>query len=258
MEPILEADRVRAGYSDRDVLREVSWRVAPGELWAILGPNGAGKSTLVKAALGLVPLRSGTLCVQGRPIAEWHRDALARVAAWVPQNTEALTGFTGLELVLMGRSPHLGRWGLPSAADLVRAQGALQELGIEAFASRPVDRLSGGERRLLYFARALAQEPRLLLLDEPTAFLDLRHQVESLGCLRRRAQQGTAVVAILHDVNLAAAFADRVLLLKDGAVVACGETREILRADALEALYGVPITGALSGQQALFAPRSGR
>lgn len=255
MEPLLQVDAVRAGYRERDVLAGVTMSVAPGELCAILGPNGAGKSTLVRACLGMIPLRSGEVRVGGRALAEWPRPELARFAGWVPQNTETISGFTGLELVLMGRSPHLGRWGLPSKADVALAEAALEELGVAALASRPVDRLSGGERRLLFFARALVQEPKVLFLDEPTAFLDLRHQVDSLQCLRRRTQAGMAIVAILHDVNLAAAFADRVVMLKDGAVLASGPAAEVLQAQTLQQLYDVSIAQAAVGGQALFAPR---
>ncbi|MDQ3265330.1 MAG: ABC transporter ATP-binding protein [Myxococcota bacterium] len=255
MEPVLQLEEIRAGYRDREVLAGISLSVQRGELCAILGPNGAGKSTLVRACLGMMPLRGGTLRLDGKPLSDWPPEQLARFAAWVPQNTESIGGFTGLELVLMGRAPYLGRWGLPSRADVTRAEAALEELGILPLAHRPVDRLSGGERRLLFFARALVQEPRLLFLDEPTAFLDLHHQVQSLECLRRRVQGGMAVVAILHDVNLAAAFADRVLLLRDGAVLAAGITRQVLRAETLQQLYQVSIAEAAVGGQSLFAPR---
>jgi iron complex transport system ATP-binding protein len=174
----------------------------------------------------------------------------------VPQIFEPVFGFSGLEVVAMGRSPHLGLWGIPTQADIAQARAAMEELGIAPLAGRPANAMSGGEQRLLLLARAFVQEPRLLFLDEPTAFLDLRHQVEALRALKLRTRRGLAAVAVLHDVNLAAAFADRVLLLEQGRVLASGDAGEVLTAPMLERLYGVPmaeVTGV--GGQALFAPR---
>jgi iron complex transport system ATP-binding protein len=238
------------------VVSEVSFTVAPGELWIILGPNGAGKSTLLRGCLGLLPWDGGEVEVEGRPVAAYGRTALARLCAWVPQELDADAGFTGLELAVMGRSPHLSGWGVPQEADLALARAALSELGISHLAARGTQAMSGGERRLLSLARALVQAPRLLLLDEPTAFLDLRHQFEALACVRRRVDVGLSAVAVLHDVNLAASFADKVLLLRDGKVLAQGG-REVLSPDTLHALYDVPIAAAQTPEgQALFAPRA--
>jgi iron complex transport system ATP-binding protein len=250
------ARALTCGYGERAVLQGVDWDVGPGQLWAVLGPNGAGKSTLLKAGMGLLTPSGGSIHVFGQEASVWERPALARRMAWVPQRFDADGGFTALELVLMGRSPHLGLWGLPSHADVQCAEQALEELGAAHLASRRTSELSGGEQRLVWLARALAQAPELLLLDEPTAFLDLRHQVEALNRLRARAAQGLSVVAVLHDVNLAAAFADHALLLRDGRVLAAGSAAEVLSGEAVEALYGVPMSHvrADSGQR-LFAPR---
>jgi iron complex transport system ATP-binding protein len=253
---LLEAHELNAAFGQRAVLREVSLSVPAGQLWVVLGPNGAGKSTLLRTLLGLHPPAAGRIDVLGRPIDEWPRRELARVVAWVPQVFEPAFGFTGLEVVAMGRSPHLGWWGLPSGTDLARARASMEELGIAPLAARPATAMSGGEGRLLLLARAFVQEPRLLLLDEPTAFLDLRHQVETLRALRLRTARGLGAVAVLHDVNLAAAFADRVLLLREGRVLATGSPREVLTAAILERLYGVAMT-EVTGEhgQPLFAPR---
>ena len=256
MTALLQAEAVTARHGDRVVVRGVDLEVRPGELWVILGPNGAGKSTFLRTLLGLHPLHGGSVKILGRELGGWRRAELAREVAWVPQVFDPAFGFTGLELVTMGRAPHLGLWGLPSKSDVESAQAALAELGIAQLADRPAHALSGGEQRLLLLARAFVQSPRLLLLDEPTAFLDLRHQVEALRTLKARTAAGLAAVAVLHDVNLAAAYADRVLLLRDGAVLAAGPTLDILTGERLEALYDVPMTHLVGeGGQPVFAPR---
>ncbi len=253
---VLEVSTLVAGYRDRPVLRQVSLSVGRGELWAILGPNGAGKSTLLRTCLGLHPAQSGQILVLARPIAQWSRKELAQSIAWVPQGFDWAHGFTGLELVLMGRNPHLGIWGMPSRGDAARALALMRELHIQHLAERGIDSLSGGERRLLLLARALAQDPHLLLLDEPTAFLDLKHQVDVLMRIKTRVRQGLAAVAVVHDVNHAVAFADQVLLLKDGAVLSSGPPQAILSTEVLEQLYDLPITSAATRQgQRLFAPQ---
>lgn len=247
--------QLAAGYGERRVLEGVDLEVRPGELWAVLGPNGAGKSTLVRAAMGLLPALSGSVSVFGVDVRAIPRRELARRVAWVPQGSGAFPDFTALELALMGRGPHLSRWALASSADVAKARAALEELGIGQLAGRALGALSGGERQLVMLARALTQAPELLLLDEPTAFLDVRHQVETLALVRRRVEGGMAAVAVLHDVNLAAAFATRALLLSGGRVLASGEAREVLVPERLSALYGVPIaTATAAAGQRLFGP----
>jgi iron complex transport system ATP-binding protein len=253
---VLDVSALEAGYRDRPVLRDVSFSVGRGELWAILGPNGAGKSTLLRTCLGLNSVRSGQILVMSKSIELWSHRELAQRMAWVPQSFDGSAGFTGLELVLMGRNPHLGLWGLPTRADAARALSLMRELEIEHLAARPSDELSGGERRLLLLARALAQEPRLLLLDEPTAFLDIKHQADVLKRIKARVGEGLSAMAVVHDVNYATAFADKVLLLKDGRVLASGTPAAPLKASLLERLYGLPITSAEAANgHKLFAPR---
>jgi iron complex transport system ATP-binding protein len=237
------------------VVSEVSVAVAPGTLWAVLGPNGSGKSTLLRTVLGLLRPLAGEVRLFGALVAGWERRALARRVAWVPQAFDADAGFTGLELVLMGRAPHQGAWGLPGPKDFAVARAVLAELGIAHLAGRVVSRLSGGERRLLLVARALAQEPALLLLDEPTAFLDLQHQAQVLERLRARVGGGLAAMAVLHDPNLAAAFADQALLLRDGRVLGQGPSAELLDAERLGRLYGLGLAEATETGHRLFAPR---
>lgn len=255
---LLETQGLVAGYGTSPVLQGVDFSVRAGELWAVLGPNGTGKSTLLRAVLGVLPWMRGGVRLLGRERPEWEPRELARRVAWVPQLFEPAEGFSGLELVLMGRSPHLGLWGLTSERDAAQARAALEELGVAHLADRPSEAMSGGERRMLLLARGLVQEPALLLLDEPTAFLDVAHQVGALARVRARVAAGLGAVAVLHDVNLAAAFATHVLLLRDGRVLAQGPVDAVLERERLEALYGLPMEMALSLSGArLFAPRAG-
>jgi iron complex transport system ATP-binding protein len=248
---------VSAGYGARPVLHGVSLEVQEGQLWALLGPNGAGKSTVVKVALGLLPAQ-GEVSVCGMEPRTASRGQVAKQVAWVPQSpADEGAAFTGLELALMGRSPHLGAWGLPSAADHTRAQQALDALGVAALAQRPLTEASGGERRLVWLARALVQEPKLLLLDEPTAFLDVRHQVAVLKHVRQKVSEGLAALAVLHDVNQAAAWATHVALLKDGRVQAAGPAMEVLTAERLTALYEVPVEALAATGRTFFALTEG-
>lgn len=257
MDTLLDLQGLSAGYGPAPVLRDVSCSVRAGELWVVLGPNGTGKSTLLKSVLGAMPWTRGRIRLLERAREEWEARALARNVAWVPQGFEPAEGFSGLELVLMGRSPHLGLWGLTSASDEAVARAVLEELGVAYLAERSCEAMSGGERRMLLLARGLVQQPKLLLLDEPTAFLDVAHQVGALERVRARVDGGLGAVAVLHDVNLAAAFATHVLLLREGHVLARGPAPEVLQRERLEALYGVPMemASAPSGAR-LFAPRT--
>ena len=225
-----------------------------GSLTAILGPNGAGKSTLLRALAGLLPFQ-GEVLLSGVALASLQRRQVARSIAVVAQDPPADAPFTVLELVLMGRAPHLGRFALESERDLAVAEQAMRDADVLELADRPIDALSGGERRRAFLARALAQEPRALLLDEPTAFLDLGHQAKVLTHAAALARRGLCVLAVLHDPNLAVTFADRAALLKDGRLVACGEAREVLKGDALEALYGAKLlaTSGKNGEGPFFA-----
>jgi iron complex transport system ATP-binding protein len=253
---VLQTGALSVGHGGVAVVSEVGLTVNPGTLWAVLGPNGAGKSTLLRTVLGLLPAVRGDVTLFGVSLLRWERRALSRRVAWVPQAFEGDPGFTGLELVLMGRAPHLGSWGLPGPRDVGLAQEALAELEVEHLAHRTVSTLSGGERRLLLVARALVQEPELLLLDEPTAFLDLHHQVQVLERVRGRVRRGLAAVAVLHDPNLAGAFADAVLLLGGGRVLGQGAAAELLDAARLGRLYGLQLHEAVSpGGVRVFAPR---
>ncbi len=251
----LVLEGVSARHGDAQVLHGVSAAFRPGRLAVVLGPNGAGKSTLLRVCLGLHAVVAGQVRLGGRPLGAWGRAGLAREVAWVPQRPAAGQGFSAREWVLMGRAPHLGLLGLTGPSDAARADALLCEVGLPGVGDRPVEALSGGEQRLVLFARALAQQTRGVLLDEPTAFLDVRHQVALLERARRHARGGGWAVAVLHDVNLAAAWADDVLLLRDGRVLGQGSAAEVLTAEALGALYGVPVVEAQVDGQRLYAVR---
>ena len=244
----------RAGYHGTPVLEGIDLSVEPGEAWVVLGPNGAGKSTLVRLVMGLIAPSAGVVEVCGHPLPRTPPSELALDVAWVPQVTTDDSGFTGLEVALMGCAPRLGPWGLPSAADVSRAREALAEMDAATVSDRPLGELSGGERRRVWLARALVQRPKLLVLDEPTAFLDVRHQVETLRVVRRRVSEGLGVLAVLHDVNLVAHFATHVVLLKAGRVLSSGPVGEVLTAERLSALYDVQMGSPAAGET-LFVPR---
>jgi ABC-type cobalamin/Fe3+-siderophores transport system ATPase subunit len=236
------------------VLRRVSLEVNPGELLAIVGPNGAGKSTLLKLLGGTLEPWDGEVELLGRPLKSFDRRALARSLAIVGQENMVAFRFTVLEVVLMGRAPHLGAFSFEAPRDLEIAHAALERFELLRLARRHIQELSGGERKRVFLARALAQEPTVALLDEPTAFLDLRHVAEIFTRFRELcAERSMAVVATLHDLNAAALYADRVLLLKDGIAVGCGRPEEVLTAETLRRVYETdvyvgrnPATGAVA------------
>ncbi|MGD0074541.1 MAG: ABC transporter ATP-binding protein [Candidatus Binataceae bacterium] len=252
--PALVARDLVAGYGKRQVLNGVSLEVGAGEMMAVLGPNGAGKSTLLNLLGGALRPWRGSIEVLGRAIEDFDRRALARVMASVRQESGAAFPFTVLEVVLMGRAPHLGPLRFEGKQDLAIARAALERFGLIPLAGRFVQELSGGERRRVFIARALAQEPAIALLDEPTAFLDLKHIGEIFAMLKQlRAERRMAVIATFHDLNVAAQYADRVLLLKDGAAIGWGTPEEVLTAENLRRVYETevyvghnPATGAIT------------
>jgi len=238
---VLAASRVTAAYLDAPVLREVSLAVSSGELLALVGPNGSGKSTLVRVLSRVLRPQSGEVTLDGQPLYRLEGRAVARRLAVVGQEPAPGFGFTVLELVLMGRSPHLGRFGLERRRDLEIAAQALERVGAGDLAGRSVAATSGGERQRVMIARALAQEPELLILDEPTAHLDLNHQLEIMGLLCRLRDEGLGVLAVLHDLNLAASYCDRVALMHQGRVLAEGKPGEVITAEHVRRTYGMEV-----------------
>jgi iron complex transport system ATP-binding protein len=239
--PLVEVREVRFGYGGSPALDGVSFTARAGELVGLVGPNGAGKSTLVRLVAGLLAPARGSVRLAGLEPHAAPRRAVARVCALVPQEPQAPWPFTVREAVMMGRAPRQGLLAIPDRFDHGAVDGALQACDLLRLSGRRLDTLSGGERRRVFFARALAQEPRVLLLDEPTAFLDLAHQVAAMDMARVAARAGLCVVAVLHDLNLAAAACDRLVVLSRGRVVAEGSPGEVLTAERVREVWGVPV-----------------
>lgn len=226
------------GYPGRPVLRGVSLDARTGELVALAGPNGCGKTTLLRAITGLVPLAAGLILVGETDVRALSRRQLARLVAVVPQGHALPEGFTAFQAVLMGRTPLLGFLETEGPSHLEAARRAMAATGCDALAGRPVETLSGGERQRVLLARALAQEPRLLLLDESTAHLDLAHVIASFDLVRRLCDRtGLAVLAVVHDLSLAGAYADRVAIMREGRVVAEGTPETVITADLVARVY---------------------
>ena len=253
---MLTADRLSFAYRAGAplVVDDVSLAIAPGAMVGILGPNGSGKTTLLKMLSGTLTPSAGHIQFDRRPLSSWQRRDLARRIALVPQETHAPFDFTVLDIVLMGRFPHLGTFALEGPADLSIARQALACTGTSAFEERPFATLSGGEKQRVVIASALAQGPELLLLDEPTASLDLGHQLDVqllLAGLNR--DRGVTMVLSTHDLNLAAALCRHLILLRGGQVIAQGPTADVLTPATVRALYGVdadvqrhPVAGHLT------------
>jgi iron complex transport system ATP-binding protein len=239
---ILEAQHVTCAYNGRPVLENLCLEAHPGQVLALIGPNGVGKSTLLRAMARLLEPRRGKVLLSGRDV--WHstpRD-IARQLALAPQTSGTYYSVTVEQTVALGRAPHRG-WLLPlTAQDRAATQRAMEQAGLTALRDRLVTELSGGEQQRVVLARVLAQEPQVLLLDEPTSHLDLRYQAGILGLVHQLAHKdGLTVVVSLHDLNLAALYADRVALLGEGQLVAIGSPEEVLTPERLTQVYGVPI-----------------
>jgi iron complex transport system ATP-binding protein len=251
--PLVIAEGVSYSQGGHAILRDVHLSVAPGELVGLIGPNGAGKTTLLKVIGGLWSGASGSIRLLDRPLARYSARDVARVIAQVPQITALDFPFSVKQVVLMGRNPHLSRFELETERDRRIAQQAMQRTQTLDLADRLIGTLSGGERQRVLIARALTQEPRLLLLDEPTANLDIQHQIGILELVQGLIREdGLGAVAAVHDLELAARFCDRLVLMDQGAVLAEGTPESVLSPEILRKAYAVetrvyadPVTGHL-------------
>jgi iron complex transport system ATP-binding protein len=251
----IEARGIRAGYRDREVLHAVDLVADLGEIVALVGPNGAGKSTLLRVLAGLLRPSSGAVAIDGAPIERLSRNAIARRIAVVPQVFETLFPFTVREVVTLGRTSRVGLLGVLDADDARAVERAIDDLALRDLAGRRIDRLSGGERQRTVLAMALAQESDVLLLDEPTAHLDPAHQRATLEHTARIARErGLAVVAVLHDLNLASALASRVAVMRDGLIVRDGDPRDVLTPALVADVFGAGLSVVMHGGRPYVLP----
>ncbi len=235
----LSAEDVSFAVGMAQLLKAVSLEVRPGTLLGLIGPNGAGKSTLLKCISQLLSPATGQVSLDGKDLRGRPPQEIARHIALLPQSTTLNFAFTCLEVVLMGRNPHLGRFQAEGARDHAIAQESMTDTGSEEFVTRLITEVSAGERQRVLLARALTQQPRLLLLDEPTAGLDVQHQLQVFTLIRDLVSQGLTAIAVVHDLNLAARFCDRLVLLDSGAVRARGRVSNVLTPGNLADVFNV-------------------
>jgi iron complex transport system ATP-binding protein len=254
---LLRLDAVHYGVDKREILHGISLAVTSGELIAIIGPNGAGKSTLLHVMAGVLAATHGRVSLDGQPLAQLPRRAVARHIALLPQQTRIDFGFAVREVVQMGRYPHRGRLKLPSPDDTLAVQQAMAITETLPLAERLITEVSGGERQLVLFAQALAQEPRFLLLDEPTANLDVAHQCQVMALLQRLSDEGIGVVAVIHDLSMALRCFRRLILLHQGRLVGDGPPAAVLNRETISRVFRVQARfyqDQLSGTPLLWFP----
>jgi iron complex transport system ATP-binding protein len=242
MAPAVELNHLSYAYGSAPVIRDVSINIPQGRFTIIIGPNGSGKTTLLKLIAGLEPAARGTIALMGRDLASYPRRVLARTLAIVPQLASEDFPFSVKDVVLMGRAPHTGILGFEGRADIDTALEAMAVTGVAKMAGRRIGELSGGERQRVFIARALCQQPKILLLDEPTAALDLTHQVRIMDIMADLAETtGLTVIMVSHDINLAAMYAEEMLLLSRGKIVAAGDPEAVLKKEILQETYSCRI-----------------
>jgi iron complex transport system ATP-binding protein len=233
---------LKHAYGRVPVLKNISFSIIQTDFFIIIGPNGSGKTTLLKIIAGIEPLQNGVVDIMGHPLSEYSIKSLSKTIAFVPQVFPLDFPYSIREMVLMGRYPHQGILGMENQKDMDIAQEAMNITGIEDLADRKIDQVSGGERQRAVIARAICQEPKIILLDEPTASLDLAHQIRIMDLMEHlKKVKGISVVMVSHDVNLAAMYADKLMILKDGHITGAGRPDAVLKYDILEKAYGCTI-----------------
>jgi len=238
----VEVQNLSYAYEDLQVLTDLSFSVNQGEFFVVIGPNGSGKTTLMKLIAGLLRPGRRKIRIMGKGIRSYGRKALARQIAFVPQLVTMDFPFTVADVVLFGRAPHLGTFGLESESDTFLAKQAMAFTGVEHLARRRMDQLSGGERQRVFIARAICQEPEIMILDEPTAALDIAHQMRIMDLMEKmKKEKSITVIMVSHDVNLAAMYADNLLLMQNGRMAQWGPPSDVLRYETLEPVYGCPL-----------------
>lgn len=238
----LEVKDLKSGYAERVVLQRVSFSVERAEFIGIIGPNGAGKTTLLKSLTHIIRPIEGMVRLEGKDIHQMGSLQIAKKFAMVGQDLMSIFSFTVNEIVLMGRTPHIGIFGHEKKQDLRIVRDILQLTDLEDFKDRPIDELSAGERQRVLIAKALAQQPEVLLLDEPTAHLDIGYQIEILDLVKSLKQkQQLTVVCVLHDLNLASQYCDRILLLNKGMAAGFASPQEILKFETIEKVFNAVV-----------------
>lgn len=239
MSVAIDIKNLSYSYGNDPVLKDISFSIQKGDFFIIIGPNGSGKTTLMKIISGIIKPQRGQLKILGCSIRSYNRKILAKNIAFVPQMVQEDFPFTVSELVLMGRSPYLGLLGLEGEKDIKIAKRAMAFTEIEHLSHRRLDQLSGGEKQRVFIARAICQDSRIILLDEPTASLDLAHQIRVMDLMERlKEEKGITVIMVSHDINLAAMYSDHLLLINNGKIVSLGRPDEVLTFQALEEAYG--------------------
>jgi iron complex transport system ATP-binding protein len=237
---IIKAENIHFSYAAKPVMENISFSIDQAEMTAIIGPNGSGKTTLLKIINGTLFPDAGRLLIEGKETRHWSRKNIAQKVAIVPQETAVVFPFYAEEIVLMGRFPHLNNYRFEDKKDYRIVHEAMEKTDTLAFAARRFDELSAGERQRVLIARALAQEPKVLLLDESTVFLDLKHQARFLALLRQlNTGQDLTVIFVTHDINLAAQHADRIILLYSGKIYAIGKPADVITAANIKEVYDV-------------------
>jgi len=244
---MIKCENLRAGYGKREVLKGITWQAEPGLLTVIAGPNGCGKSTLLKAFMGQVRICGGEMFLKGKPISQWNPRERARCLAYVPQSRNDVN-LSVSRMVLHGRFPHIVYPRRYTAKDQEIVEWAMEKMGILALKDCLISELSGGEKQKAYLAMALAQDAEVVLLDEPTTYLDLSYQLELMELLKELALEGRTVAAVLHDLGHGLQYADQILVMEDGQAAACGTPRQVLEGGMLEKVFRLKIYSTVNGQ----------
>ena len=236
---ILDTENISLIFRNKLVLENISFSVTAGEFFVIIGPNGAGKTSLLKVVAGLQKIQHGSVIIKNKNITNYRRRNLSQIMAIVPQHIEVGFPFTVADTVIMGRTPHLGILGMEGKEDYLRAREAMEFTEVAHLAERKLYQLSGGELQRVIIARAICQQPEIILLDEPTTALDPAHQLKIMDLMEKfRREKGTTIIMVSHDLNLASMYGDRLLLLKEGRVVETGAPKSVLNKELLEESYG--------------------
>jgi iron complex transport system ATP-binding protein len=243
MNTLIQAEHINVEYDGEYALRGVSLEIEEGDFISILGPNGSGKTTLIRALLGLVGVREGSVMFFDRPVTAYRPRELAMRVSFLPQNPPVTLPFLVRDIVMMGRFPYLGRFETERERDVKAVEHAMDIMGVRKLARRHLAELSGGEVKRVFIAQAVAQESDILFLDEPTASLDINYQVEIFKMLETfNGEMGKTIVLVTHDINHAARYARRILLLKEGAVVHEGSAEEVIQGEELSRVFNTPVT----------------